>query len=120
MKYCETLRNFLKLGLNVSLKLERGDLLVLTVNQGPGKCAEDAQKPRPIYRKISRYLAGKVSQNDREQAKKVSFCTELVKEREFAETESVVSSSAGPVLESSAENEEDDDILSELEEFEED
>ena len=106
---------------DVSLKLERGHVVVLTVNRALSHEIGKEDCSKPIYRKISRYLGGQVIRSDPIHAKKVSFCDVLVDKREYEETESVVSSSAEVAPEWSADVEDDEmDILGELEELEDD
>ena len=113
------------LGQNVSIKLEEGNLVVLTVTSLNSESGEEGLLPKPIYKKVSRYLGGQVILT--EHRKKVTFSDKLVDEREFweeEEEEGAVSSSGWEELfrgrEDGEEEEEEEDILSGLEEFEED
>ena len=111
---------------NVSIKLEEGNVVVLTVTSLNCESGEKGLLPKPIYKKVSRYLGGQVILT--EHRKKVTFSDKLVDEREFweeEEEEEAVSSSGWEELfrgreDGEEEEEEEEDILSGLEEFEED
>ncbi|KAL5271653.1 hypothetical protein ACHWQZ_G002058 [Mnemiopsis leidyi] len=101
------------LGQNLTLALKDDKVIVLRIDQPHPK---DTGKLKPIRRSISRYLGGKVLRSV--SSKKVSFCPDLVRERKLSE--SVSSTSGGAFGWSGEKGEGDEDILSELEDFEED
>ena len=103
---------------NVSITLKGGKVIVLKIDQANSKDANDENQPKPIRRSISRYLGGKVLRSD--SSKKVSFSHNLVRERKLSDS-LTSTSSAGPAFGWSGEkDEEEDDLLSGFEDFEED
>ena len=102
---------------NVSIALKGGKVIVLKIDQANPKDANDENQPKPIRRSISRYLGGKVLRSD--SSKKVSFSHNLVRERKLSDS-LTSTSSAGPAFGWSGEKDEEDDLLSGFEDFEED